>query len=304
MWVYLYPNNTETPLKNAYIWIPDPTSIVLDKSAITMTTVGQTEQLTATIEPEVSDKTITWTTSDSTVATVSTSWLVTCVTPWSCTIIATTVNGLTATCGVQQTRLPSAYQEVEYIQSSWTQWIDTWLYANQNTVVETKWNLVQYNSNVSYDKFYWTYWNNWSRCFFLQSNKPEDYKIRTVNYSNSSSTRKIDSLSAMTTGTDYTVKHSATEFWLNWVLQWSCSTISYTSPSTITIFALHDWSSVTQNVYLKLYYFKMYSWTTLERDFVPCYRKSDSVIWLYDRVNDVFYTNQWSWTFTKWPDAN
>lgn len=201
-------------------------------------------------------------------------------------------------------RLPSAYQEVEWIESSWTQWIDTWLYANQDTVVETKWNLVQYNSNVSYDKFYWTYWSNWSNCFFLQSNRPENYKIRTVNYSNNSSIRKIDSLSAITTGTDYTVKHSATEFWLNWVLQWSCSTISYTSPSTITIFAIHDWSSVTQNVYLKLYYFKMYSWVTLVRDFVPCYRKSDGVIWMYDLVNNTFNTNQWSWVFTKWPDIS
>lgn len=90
----------EKKLKNAYIGIPDPTSIVLDKISIILTTVGQTEQLTATIEPTVSDKTITWTTSDSTVATVSTTGLVTCVTPWTATITVTTVNGLTASCGV------------------------------------------------------------------------------------------------------------------------------------------------------------------------------------------------------------
>lgn len=100
MGVYLYPNNTETELKNAYIWIPDPTSIVLNKSSISLTTVWQTVQLTATIEPTVSDKTITWSSDDTTVATVSTTGLVTCVTPWECTITATTVNNLTATCGV------------------------------------------------------------------------------------------------------------------------------------------------------------------------------------------------------------
>lgn len=102
MGVYLYPNNTETPLKNAYIWIPNPTSIVLNKSVISLTTVGQTEQLTATIQPTVSDKTITWSSDDPTVATVSPTWLVTCVTPWTCTITATTVNGLTASCSVAQ----------------------------------------------------------------------------------------------------------------------------------------------------------------------------------------------------------
>jgi hypothetical protein len=25
---------------------------------------------------------------------------------------------------------------------------------------------------------------------------------------------------------------------------------------------------------------------------------------MYDAVNGVFYTNQWSWAFTKWPDVN
>ena len=105
----------EKKLKNAYIWIPDPTSIVLDKISITLTTVWQTEQLTATIEPTVSDKTITWTTSDSTIATVSTTGLVTCVTPWTCTIIATTVNGLTASCGVDDNQW-------------WQPWVNTIAY--------------------------------------------------------------------------------------------------------------------------------------------------------------------------------
>ena len=39
-------------------------------------------------------------------------------------------------------------------------------------------------------------------------------------------------------------------------------------------------------------------------DLVPCYRKSDSVIWMYDIINDVFYTNEGSGTFTKWSDVN
>lgn len=37
----------------------------------------------------------------------------------------------------------------------------------------------------------------------------------------------------------------------------------------------------------------------LVRDFIPCYRKSDGVIGLYDLVNDVFYTNLGTGQFTK-----
>lgn len=123
MWVYLYPNNTETELKNAYIWIPFPESIVLDKSSISLTTIWQTEQLTATIEPTISDHSITWSSDDTTIATVSTTGLVTCVTPWECTITATTVNGLTASCSVDDNQW-------------WQPWANTiWYYTMDNDIL-------------------------------------------------------------------------------------------------------------------------------------------------------------------------
>lgn len=56
------------------------------------------------------------------------------------------------------------------------------------------------------------------------------------------------------------------------------------------------------------YYGKLYSFTmdavdgTPIRNFVPCYRKSDSVVGLYDTVEDIFYTNQGSGSFTKGAD--
>ena len=40
-----------------------------------------------------------------------------------------------------------------------------------------------------------------------------------------------------------------------------------------------------------------------ERDFVPCYRKADNVIGLYDLVYNEFYTNQGIGTFTKGPEV-
>lgn len=135
----------EHELKNAYIWIPDPTSIVLNKSAISLTTVGQTAQLTATIEPTVSDKTITWNSDDTTVATVSTTWLVTCVMPWECTITATTSNWLTATCSVSdiQPRTP---------------WANTLLYLpldTTNTVNDLSGN--NYNMTNNGNVSFWIY---------------------------------------------------------------------------------------------------------------------------------------------------
>lgn len=76
------------------------TAISLDKSSISLTTAWQTSQITATLTPADSTSSITWSSSNTSIATVSSTWLVTCVTPWNCTITATTDNWLTATCWV------------------------------------------------------------------------------------------------------------------------------------------------------------------------------------------------------------
>ncbi|MCL2674766.1 MAG: Ig-like domain-containing protein, partial [Defluviitaleaceae bacterium] len=72
----------------------------------TSTTInqGQTRQLVATIlPPNASDKSVTWTSSYPSVATVSSSGLVNAIRDGNATITATTVNGLTATCVVHVT---------------------------------------------------------------------------------------------------------------------------------------------------------------------------------------------------------
>lgn len=53
----------------------------------------------------------------------------------------------------------------------------------------------------------------------------------------------------------------------------------------------------------KIYYCKIYEDSTLLRDLVPCYRNSDNEIGMYDVVNNVFYTNQGTGTFSKGNDA-
>ena len=75
--------------------------IALDISSKALT-VGQTLQLTATVSPDnAADKTVTWSTTDEAVATVSETGLVTAVANGPATITATTTDGgKTATCEV------------------------------------------------------------------------------------------------------------------------------------------------------------------------------------------------------------
>lgn len=76
------------------------TSVSLDKSELTLKPNG-TARLTATVNPsDASNKTVTWTSSNTAVATVSDSGLVKAVKNGTATITAKTSNGLTAQCAV------------------------------------------------------------------------------------------------------------------------------------------------------------------------------------------------------------
>lgn len=55
---------------------------------------------------------------------------------------------------------------------------------------------------------------------------------------------------------------------------------------------------------VKLYYCKMRTNGALQRYFIPCYRKSDNVIGLYDLVTETFFTNSGTGTFTKGPNVD
>jgi len=75
--------------------------ITLDRENVNIIS-GDSIQLAATVLPEdTADKTVTWTSSDDSIATVDQTGLVTGVKPGTATITATTINGLTAECSVE-----------------------------------------------------------------------------------------------------------------------------------------------------------------------------------------------------------
>ncbi|MBQ8101064.1 MAG: Ig-like domain-containing protein, partial [Paludibacteraceae bacterium] len=78
------------------------TGVTLDKSEITLAGLSDSEQLTATIAPaNATNKQLTWTSADETIATVSSEGLVTPVAGGTTTITVTTADGsFTATCSV------------------------------------------------------------------------------------------------------------------------------------------------------------------------------------------------------------
>ena len=181
-------------------------------------------------------------------------------------------------------RLPSEYQEVEYIESSWTQKINTWYTTNSNMRVECEFYTTNTaTNNVIFATENWSWaWSNYILCFTNNT----DFLIGT------NSETKFS-------GTALSTKHNV-EFSLSSITLDSTTITKSSSVGTYNI-SLFQWNGNSGKV--RIYSFKAYTWATQERDLIPCYRKNDSVIWMYDLVNNTFYTNAWSWAFTKWPNV-
>lgn len=98
---------------------PDPTSITLSKNSVSLRVNGSTT-LSATVLPSNSDRTVTWSSSNENLATVSGGKITAKETTGDVTITARTVNGLTASCNVTINPIPDkdTYTIMVYISGS------------------------------------------------------------------------------------------------------------------------------------------------------------------------------------------
>ena len=201
--------------------------------------------------------------------------------------------------------LPSTYQEVEYIQSSWTQYIDSWISWANGYIAEAKFIFTDlgWTSDDCYILWCGWAWPNYAAYITKQ------WYYWGTRWRQSIQNTEI-SWWSISTNTEYIVKStiltSGNRLEVNWsTIGTSTLSTSYDNWYNMYILAMNSEWTAGNFCKAKLYYLKIWqgSESNLIRDFVPCYRKSDSVIWLYDIENDVFYTNSWTWTFTKWPDV-
>lgn len=187
--------------------------------------------------------------------------------------------------------LPSEYQEVEYIQSNGNQYIDTGIGGSDLGEYEIKMSPLssrattweQYFAGQTYtETTVGKLYENSNRFVYQGYPLARNVYVTISNLTDNAFEIKVINGGVYSNGTkltDYTPREWGTH--------------------TFYIFASH---SEGLRASMRLYYLKMYSNGTLVRDYIPCYRKADSVIGLYDLVSKVFYTNQGTGTFTKGGD--
>lgn len=192
--------------------------------------------------------------------------------------------------------LPSEYQQVEYIQSSGTQYIDTNKTLTTTTSLTT--NIAFTSTQLSQVNGLWGGSNN-------------NYRLQFGINNNSYFWIGIGNNQYTTTTSTNTNKHTFDIDLLNkqYGIDGNLITVSTISTSDVTsniyLFAFNraDLSIPYYYCYQKVYSCKIYDNNILVRNFIPCYRKLDNEIGMYDTVNGVFYTNQGTGTFVKGPNV-
>lgn len=193
-----------------------------------------------------------------------------------------------------QTTLPSDYQAVEYIEANATQYIDTGVQLDSNGfTIETG---ITPTADASYEQPFlsiWTsgygYWN-----WFKTGQNLDCY---------TSGHHVING--GATTGTYYDLKLSRVGN--TWSQSSNSDSDSWSfSPSSVnnTSIKLFNRGDLNGKANARIYYLRIEVAGELVRNYVPCYRKSDSAIGLYDLVKGTFSASAGTGNFTKGTDTS
>lgn len=198
-------------------------------------------------------------------------------------------------------RLPDAYQEVEYIQSTGTQYIDTGVPPDVTIEFEIDYaitQIAQFESLTGSDPEQ----NKWFS-FGIVGNSSVKRNYIYVGNSNKTFTNNYGELNLKTKAV-YS-NGSITISNINGSVTQTLTNITMgVNNLPMFLFALNRQNKASDNSYVKIYSAILNKNNEKVRELVPCYRKSDNVIGLYDLVNKTFYTNAGTGTFLKGNDIN
>lgn len=190
-------------------------------------------------------------------------------------------------------RLPAEYQEVNYIENSDSAWIDTGVTSKYGIRTEVGCSIT---STGGYQSVIGAY----------GSVRDAIGYVGLYDYWAAPNTAAAGTSTALSRNVLYETECVRTSSgYLNFgsVSAGTNAYTDYTNTVTYALFARNR--GTTQDYYFKgkIYYCKIYDGDTLIADLVPCYRKSDGVVGMYDIVSNTFLTNSGTGTFSKGEDA-
>ena len=186
-----------------------------------------------------------------------------------------------AVAGVEESQLPSGYTQLEYIESSGTQYIDTGLKPTQDYSITIKCQSTGIDSNT-----YAGCDTNWQNTGFFVGVDVFEFGnagiARIQNYGENPIVLTLDKTGGYKDGV---------KTWNN------ASTATFQTVSNLTLFALNRNGTMREYLTGKIYYCTISDNGTLVRNFIPC-KNPDGVIGMYDTIGKQFYANAGTGNFT------
>ena len=191
--------------------------------------------------------------------------------------------------------LPKEYQQVEYLESTGTQYINTNVYPDTNTKVEIDMQIVSYrtitagynfyigtrNSNSVLGRFELLFMASTGRLYFNIGSTTDYRTIYDIQQDFKRHLYTLDGISKkMIMDNSVLLSDMGEESCSDWK----------TSNLPLRLFR-ETFNSTSLGGNMKMYNLKIYQANKLTNEYIPCYRKTDNKAGLYDLVNGKFYTN-------------
>jgi hypothetical protein len=186
-----------------------------------------------------------------------------------------------------KSRLPAGYTELEYIESTGTQYIDTGFKPNQDTRVTLDAEVLTRKAQMS---FFGTRVSTSSKRYEFITNSSSGDSFYSP-YNNSAQT-----VISLANNRVYIDKDKNTTY-VNGVSVATATYATFQTTHNLYLCAINNNGTSGYLSSVRIYSCQMYDNGTLIRDFVPCTNTSGTV-GLYDMVNGIFYGNAGTGAFT------
>ncbi|MBO7508972.1 MAG: hypothetical protein J6T57_01705 [Alphaproteobacteria bacterium] len=195
-------------------------------------------------------------------------------------------------------QLPAAYTQLEYLESTGTQYIDTGIPATQNTGVSVKYAFTALTRQ--------TYiFGSYSPHYYLGINSAGANMIGSYGPSGGNTVGGIP-ISDVVIGQPYVYNlnynnSGVSEFVDIQTRQLPQITFSAAANNPIKLFCGDTNTRISHS---RIYYMKITNGSSLVRNFIPARRNSDGVLGMYDTISRTFFTNDGTGNFIAGPDKN
>ena len=194
--------------------------------------------------------------------------------------------------------LPGEFEEIEYLESSGTQYIDTGIYGTQDLKTELTFQELGETGTSGYAIF-GNYSGNTGNYYLYQSAGNVHYwQVGFGAYSNIYEGPTPDNEKHTALFDNYKVYLDGTEIK-------SFTESTFTSAYTLLLFNMHNATGGLYNsVAKRIFSCKMWKDGILVRDMVPVRKINNGELGMYDKANKVFYTNQGTGKFIAGPSVD